>query len=78
MKDLEEKQYKDVKQLIKAGEKIEKSSIIIDLLYPKVAYKISEEGYNVKSLIRRIRNKSYSEIYLNKSDSIGKISIVEE
>ena len=74
-----EQQLIEAKRLIRAAEKIEgKKSIIMDLLHPTVAISISMEGYNMKSAIFKDRRKSYTEVFLDKVDHQGKISVFEE
>lgn len=74
-----EKQYKKAMRKIEAAKKVDgKHSIILDMLHPTVAYSISLKGYSMKTFIRKIRSKSYTEVFLkNTEEKRGEIEVVE-
>ena len=56
----------------------DRTSIKLDLLSPKVAVEIAQNGYNIKNCIYHSdKNKSYTEIYTKKVEKPGRIEIEE-
>lgn len=76
-----EKQYKKAMEQIEAARKVEgKPSVVLDMLHPKVAFLVSLKGFSMRTLIRKVRSKSYTEVSLRdiEEGKKGKIEVVEE